>query len=223
MWFLLYYLRSGVFLIIVFKGWLLFVPSWIVCGVFSCIKTIFFSVFPLIYYSDWYFRVLLSLLTLMLFLRRIHPPNFCFSSTFCTRVRCRNLSAQRKWWMSSVPGIIHWVTNHGIFCSVFCMCSKHTTLGAIKKHFLSLEQSSLSTEIVCLADSYCFKGVNTIKCNSPPLENRLIYLALTRAWSVFYLFPFPRFCFCHGEVCYSWFKWMYNLFQKELMCYSNLH
>lgn len=95
--------------------WLLFVHSWIICGVFSCIKTILLPVFPLICYSDWYFRVLFSLLTLMLLLRRIRSPIFCFSSTFCTRVHCHNLSAQRKWWMSWMPGIIHWVTNHGIF------------------------------------------------------------------------------------------------------------
>lgn len=86
------------------------------------------------------------------------------------------------------------------------MYSKYTALDASKNHCLSLEQSSLSTEIMCLADSYCFKAANTIKCNSPPLENRLIYLALTRAWSEFYLFLCPKFHFCHGEVCYSWFK-----------------
>lgn len=97
------------------------------------------------------------------------------------------------------------------FRSVFCMCSKYTTQGASKSHCLSLQQSLLSTEIVCLADFYRFQAVNTINCNSSPLENRLIYLALTGAWSEFYLFLCPKFYFCHGTLGLNecWFKWIY--------------
>lgn len=110
------------------------------------------------------------------------------------------------------------------FRSVFCMSSKYTTQGASKSHHLSLQQSSLSTEIVCLADLYHFKAVNTITCNSSPLGNRLICLALTGAWSEFYLFLCPKFNFCHGTLglneCTIYFrkKWCAIFIKSSCVC-----
>lgn len=171
-------------------------------------KDDFFPVFPHISYSDWYFRALFSLLTLMLFLRRICPPIFCFSSTLYTWVRCCNLSAQRKWWMGSwMAGVIHYVTNHGIF-SLWI-------LYLFKIHYPGCQQKSLSVSrtVISLHRNYVpCRLILFQSCNSPPLKNRLIYLALTRAWSDFHLILCPKFHFCHGEVCYSWFKWTYYLF-----------
>lgn len=106
--------------IIVFKGYDQLFLLGFICAFLDSLwsilmhKDYFFPVFPLIYYSDWYFRVSFSLLTLMLLLRRIHPPTSCFSSALSTWVHCCNWGAQRKWWMRLMPGIIHWVTNHGI-------------------------------------------------------------------------------------------------------------
>lgn len=135
--------QGGRFFAIVFKGCdqlflLAFICAFLdnLWSIFTH-KDYFFPVFPLNYFSDWYFRVLFSLVTLMLLLKKICPPTFCFSSTFYKLVHCRNLSAQRKWWMGSwMSGVIHCMTNHGIFflciLNVF-MCSKSTTLGCQQK------------------------------------------------------------------------------------------
>lgn len=131
----------------------------------------------------------------MLLLRRIRSPIFCFSSTFCTRVHCNNLSAQRKWWMSWMPERIHWVTNHGIFLLYILHVFKIHCPGCQQKSLFVSRTVIYLHRIMCSADSDCFKAVNTIKCNSPPLENTLIYLAFTRAWSEFYLFLCPNSIF----------------------------